>query len=140
MSNFVKLAEGIDVAPLVMAVERLAGVFGEKPFCELLVDGDWRPEYFAFPQLRGLLLDLMRRVECGALVSVFLAKPMEVVALPDPSSAYVCVALHPVVMACGDDEVAVPLGGVVFCTGAEPLQLKGPKDSCSLVVNFTPMP
>lgn len=140
MSNFVKLADGIDVVPLVMGVERLAGVFGERSFCELLVDGDWRAEYFAFPQLRGLLLDLMRRVECGTLVSVFLAKPMEVVALPDASGAYVCVALHPVVIQCGDDELAVPQGAAVFCTGAEPLQLRGPKDSCVLVVNFTPMP
>lgn len=140
MSNFVKIADGIDVTPLVMAVERMAAVFGEKSFCELLVDGDWQAEYFAFPQLRGLLLDLMRRVECGALVSVFLAKPMEVVRLPDATSAYVCVALHPVVMGCGDDEVAVPAGGAIFCTGAEPLQLRGPEGSCSLVVNFTPMP
>jgi hypothetical protein len=140
VGNFVEIAQGTDVLPLVMAVERQRGVLGEGPKCNLFAQGEWTGEYYAFPQVRGLLLDLMRRVECGALVEVGIWGPGESPRLPDASVALALVGLVPCVAWCGEDKVELHAGRVVFCSGAEPLVLHGKPDACALVVCFAPMP
>jgi len=140
MSRFVRIGDGVDVVPLAMAVERLGSVFGEKSFCELFATGDWTGEYFAFPQLRNILLDIMRRVECGVLQSVFLARPMKVVGLSDATQGYVFLAITPCGLRTSGEELPVPAGGVVFSAGAEGVEIFGPESTCVLVMNFAPMP
>lgn len=140
MSQFVRIGDGVDVVPIAMAVERLGSAFGDKAFCELFAAGDWTGEYFAFPQLRGVLLDIMRRVECGVLQSVFLARPMAVVALPDATQGYAFLAITPCGLRTSTQELPVPPGGVVFSAGAEGVEIFGPEGTCALVLNFTPMP
>ena len=140
MSQFVRIGDGVDVVPIAMALERLRAVFGERKFAELFAAGEWTGEYFAFPQLRNVLLDIMRRVECGTLIGVFLAKPMQVVALPDAAQGYAFLAITPCGLRTSAEELPVPAGSVVFSAGAEGVEIFGPEGTCALVLNFAPMP
>ena len=135
-----RIGDGVDVVPIAMAVERLGSAFGDKAFCELFAAGDWTGEYFAFPQVRGILLDIMRRVECGVLHSVFLAKTMKVVPLPDATQGYAFLAISHAGLRTSVEELPVPAGGVVFSAGAEGVEIFGPEGTCVLVLNFAPMP
>lgn len=139
--GFIKLAEGIDVLPLKMAVERQVGVFEGKPAVRLYGEGDWSGEFFAFPQLRQLLLDVMRRVECGVLLDVALVKTEEVAPvgpLLDGQQSFVVLALSDFIVNSAGPQRS---GDVLWASGASPLIFRSPEGGgFAIVVTFAPIP
>lgn len=143
MSNLLPVAQGVDVLPLLMAIERQVAIFAEAPRVELFQGGEWRGEFFAFPQLRGVLLDILRRVECGVLEEVVLLKvegQATLARLEDATKALVVLGLAPMHCHCGKDTAGLEAGSVVWCSGAEEVELVPPHGGCAVVVSFSPMP
>lgn len=140
MRGFVKLADGVDVAPLVMALQRQGSVFEGQQVVALFAEG-WQGAYYAFPQVRTLLLDVMRRVECGQLinVSLLLVNDTSLPPVEDASLARVLLALDAVKCASGDELWELAPGSVLFSAGAEELLLRG-ADAGMLCITFAPMP
>lgn len=140
MQGFVKLAEGIDVLPLKMAVERQVSVF-EEGQVRLFAEGEWQGQFYAFPQLRSLLLDMMRRVECGKLVSITLLQ-VETIAPLDPlldgQQCFVILALSDFII---NGAGAQRPGDVLWSNGAVPVVFRGTEEGgFALVVCFEPIP
>lgn len=140
MSNFVQLGGAGDILPLLLAIERQKAIFGEEEEVCLYAEGEWKSEFFAFPQLRGILLDILRRVECGQLLLALLVKGnSEFSPLPDASQAMALLGLGNVICSCGDNALGLAPGHVLWCSGAQTLSLNGP-ESYTLVLTFSPMP
>lgn len=139
MQGFVKVAEGVDVLPLRMAVERQDAVFQGKSAVALFAEGEWLGEFYAFPQLRGLLLDIMRRVECGELKNISIVKMGEVEAIGPLGDA----ACSMVTLMLGDGAVqgagALRAGDILWASGAFPLIFQAPTGA-AVVVIFAPIP
>lgn len=141
MQGFVKLAEGVDVLPLKMAVERQVGVFGEAPSVVLYDGKEWLAEFFAFPQLRALLLDVMRRVECGNLLNVALVKMGAI----DPIGP-LFEASQSIFMISLDDAIVqgvgpFRVGDVLWASGATAVSfITGEADAFAVIVKFDAIP
>jgi hypothetical protein len=145
MSNFVGLASGLDIAPLQMALARQDSVFeGNPDGVVLFAKGEWDAEYFAFPQLRLLLLDVMRRMECGILWQVQLFKlsgEVKVVpALENATDGLGLISIGEVFAVCGNDHFSMATGSVAFCSGAAQLDLMSQTSGCLLLLSFAPLP
>lgn len=140
MQGFVKLAEGIDVLPLKMAVERQISVF-EEGQVPLFVEGEWTGQFFAFPQLRNLLLDIMRRVECGKLVSLSLWQVEKMAPLPvlvDGEHCFVLLSLSDFIV---NGAGAQRPGDVLWMSGAQETTFRASEEGgFALVVCFEPIP
>lgn len=146
MRQFIRLADGVDVLPLLMSVQRQAeGVFGEVEKIGLYAE-DWTGEYYAFPQIRPLLLNILHRVESGRLHSVTLLRVRDRLTLPalvDSSQATVLVGIGPesVMMICGEDQVTMQTGSIVFSPNAAELILSaGDGEAFALAIIYSPMP
>lgn len=135
MSAFVRLGDGLDMAPIAMALARQEALRNA-----VLFNGEWQGEYYAFPMMRGMLLDVMRRGECGDIVSLEFVTEKTFPPLPDSSLGVLLLAVAPIAAKCGEEEIAIPAGAVVFCSCAEELRLFGNIDSCALVMIFSPLP
>lgn len=142
MQGFIKLAEGIDILPLKMAVERQLSVFEEEEGKATLFDAaGWQGQFFAFPQIRNILLDIMRRVECGQLREVELldiAKAQPLGPLLDSQQCFVVLALGECILTGAG---TLRPGDVVWANGVVPLVFRAPEEGgFALVVTFDPIP
>lgn len=139
MQGFVRIAQGVDMLPLRLAVERQEGIFDSHSSVVLFGDGEWKGEFFAFPQLRSLLLDVMRRVECGELKSIAIVRT-EGVEKIGPLSDASC-AIVGLMVTDGAVQGAGPLsmGDVFWASGASPLIFSQVAGFAVLVI-FAPIP
>ena len=138
MQGFVKLAEGIDVLPLKMAVERQESVF-EEGQVGLFSSGEWDGRFYAFPQLRHLLLDMMRRVECGKLITVQLLQVGQsppLAPLLDGQQCFVLLALDDFIV---EGAGAQRPGDVLWASGAQAIAFRA-TTGFALVMCFEPIP
>ncbi len=90
MRNFLQIAAGVDVLPLVMAIQRQPhgevddillrfsdpSIARDGDTAAVMADGNcvWHPAAAALPQVRPILLDLMRRVEAYELNRVVITR------------------------------------------------------------------
>ena len=140
MQGFVRLAEGIDVLPLKMAVERQGSVF-EAGRAVLFVDGEWGGAFYALPQLRLLLLDMMRRVECGKLISITLLQVKHSAPLDPLSDSQQCITILSLSDFIVDGAGAQRPGDVLWASGAEAVVFRATEEGgFALVVCFEPIP
>lgn len=141
MGVFLGVAQGVDVLPLKMAIERQGTVFGEGTEVVLYDEGEWKGEFFAFPQMRSILLDIMRRVECGVLARAALVKVVGHCALArvvDSTQALVLLGMDSAQASCAGEDCPLVEGSVLWCSGVDATLLRG--SGYALAIYFNPMP
>ena len=141
MGVFLSVAQGVDVLPLKMAIERQGAVFDDGSEVGLFEKGEWRGEFFAFPQLRSILLDLMRRLECAELHSITLVRVGGVkglVKVEDSNQAVALLGLDDLECTCAGELTVLAPGAVVWCSGIDEMLLQGV--GYALAVYFSSMP